>query len=188
MFPILAWLGLAWLGNKKMSSRFWRTSAFNFVIGTSIEFAICYCVSIYFNNESQAFYALLIMLGLWAVQVGLWLKNLLVATVHYYLVGKRQLANEVEISLHQLNFPIYQYGVPDSVDYFSQVIKDQNSNVDQIVFAASSLGQIQLLKMSKPTGAMRFMGATEMALDNYYRNSHKRRQPDSWNQMAIEND
>ena len=157
--------------------------AFNFVIGTCIEFVICYCISLYFNTQNQGFYALLIMLGLWAVQIALWFKNLCVSTVHYYLVGKKQMANEIEISLHQLDLPVHNFGMPNAVDFYSQIIDDQNSSVDQLVFAAASLGQIQLLKASKMTGAMRLMGATEMALDNYYRNSNRKRNSANRNQL-----
>lgn len=147
-----------------MTSRYWRTLGINFVVGTLIEYAVCLSISLYFNNDNQFFYALLIMLALWAIQLALWLKNLIVVTIQYYLMGKRQLVGEIETALRQNRFPIYDNFMPDAVEYLSNVVDDENSNVKQISYAAASLGQIEMLKLMKPTAAWRIMSVTEMAL------------------------
>lgn len=153
-----------------MTSRYWRTLGFNFVFGTLIEYAVSLCVSLYFNDANQFFYALLIMLGIWAIQIALWVKNSIVSIIFYYLMGKNQLVGEMEAALRHNEFPIYDGVMPDAVEYLSNVVEDQYSNVKQIAYAAGTLGQIELLKVSKPTAAWRFMSVTEKALDNYRRN------------------
>ena len=155
-----------------MGSRYWRGLAQNFIIGTLIEYGLALCVSLYFYRENQLFYALLIMLALWALQVVLWAKNLIVSYVGYRLIGKRKWIGEIETTLRLQRFPIYEdeYRLMDGVDYLSKVIKDENSTGDQKNYASASLGQITLLQMWKPTMAFRLVSVVEAALDNYRRN------------------
>lgn len=158
-----------------MKSRYWRTIGFNLIASTLIEYAVSLCISLYFNDENEFVYALLIMLGIWAIQIALWVKNTIVTTVFYYLIGKNQSVGEIEAGLRQNEFPIYDGAMPDAVDYLGTVISDEYSNVKQIAYAAGTLGQIELLKLTRPTAAWRFMSATEKALDNYLRLSKQPR-------------
>jgi hypothetical protein len=151
-----------------MSSHYWRTLGINFVTGVIIEFAICLIISWYFNDQNRFFYALLIMLAFWGVQLVIWAKNHLVSLIFYYLIGKRQLISHAVSQMRNFRMPIYDdMYAPDASAYLSKVIDDQQSSREQITFAAATAGQIQILKETKPTGAWRYMSVFETALERY---------------------
>lgn len=152
-----------------MHSRYLRTMLSNVGIGLLIEYAVCYAIAAYFNDENEFFYALLFLVGFWILQAGVSLKNLIVSTIHYYLIGKRDWVSEIQATLRRGKFPIYDDHLPDAHEYLRQVMADDKVTYDQLVLAASSLGQLEILKPIKPTLAWRFMSVLETALDNYRR-------------------
>jgi hypothetical protein len=162
-----------------MGSRYWRTLGMSFVVGTILEYLVCFAISYYFNDRNQYLYALLIMLALWSLQIALWLKNTVVTTLYYYLVGKQKWVAEVETALRHNEFPIYDQYMPDATDYFNKVMIDPQSSLEQITYSAATIGQLEGLKLMKPTQAWRTIAVCEAAIDSYRRNpaplKHRRR-------------
>lgn len=153
-----------------MSSRYWRTMAFNVTVGIAIEYAISFAIALYFYETNQYFYALLILLVFWAIQIGLWFKSQIVATLFYYLTGKKQLTTQIESQLRLHKMPFYdEFSAPDATEYLTRVMDDKNSNREQIKLAASTLGCIQMLRESRPTAMWRTMFIIEAALEDYRR-------------------
>src|SRR5262245_26956866 len=90
-----------------MNSRYWRALGRDLFVTLAIEYLICLGISYYLNRSDHFFYALLIMLGLWAVQILLWAKNMVVTLAHYYLMGKEQRIANIEAAFQQHRFPIF---------------------------------------------------------------------------------
>jgi hypothetical protein len=155
-----------------MGSRYWRTMAASFVVGTILEYCVALALSYYPSSSNLLFGALLILLALWALQLVLWIKNIIVSTAFYYLMGKKMWVAEIEAALRKGEFPVYDDYRPDAVDYLSTVARDERSTTDQILFAAGSLGQISYLRANWPVLALRMLAVCEAALDNYFRNPH----------------
>jgi hypothetical protein len=153
-----------------MESRFWRILAVNGAIGTVIEYGICLAISWYFNDHNQYFYALLIMLAFWAVQIGIWVKSQAVGLIFYYLSGKQQSMTRIESQLRHHVMPVFDdFAAPDAASYLTRVVDDKTSNLEQVKFASNTLGGIQMLYEIKPTGAWKMMSVLEAALENYRR-------------------
>ncbi len=155
-----------------MGSNYWRNVIVGFLLGTLIEYALCYGISVYFYDNDETFYALLIMLGLWALQIVLWAKNTIATVIFYYIYGKRVAIDEVENGFRLNELPIYDDNFDIDADaYFTDVIEDKSSTIRQLVFAAANLGQLQALKLGKPTQAWRMMSIYKAAFNNYRRHT-----------------
>jgi hypothetical protein len=153
-----------------MNSRYWRTLVGNFIASLLLEYAVALVIAAYFNDGQNLWaQALLILIIIWAVQILITVKNLIVSTAWYYLVAKRKLIGQIETTLRQKMFPVYEDDLPDAAEYLSRVTQDPASSLEQITYSAASLGQIEILKAVKPSAAWRTMATFEAALDRYRR-------------------
>jgi len=151
-----------------MSSRYWRTLASNFVVGVALEYALCLAVSLFILETDQAVSALLMLLGLWLLQIVIGLKNLAVSALSYYLFRKARMVQTFEHALNKEGFPIDEESfMPDAVDYMMRIAKDPQSSRNQAITAAEYLGTVETMKYLKPSMAWQFMSAMEVALDRH---------------------
>lgn len=151
---------------------YWRNTTISFLLGMLIEYAICYGISVYVNDHDEAYYAVLIMLGIWGLQIALWVKNIVVTTIYYYVYGKRLAVDEIENGFRLNELPIYTDTFDiDADEYFTEVIEDKNSTIRQVVFASSSLGQLLVFRQVKPSHAWRMMSVYKAAFNSYRRHT-----------------
>jgi hypothetical protein len=150
-----------------VNSRFLRVQFRNTILGIAVEYAICLAVSFAFNDSGQFTYAFMILFAVWAVQILIWLKKTIASTAAYYLFGKREFSGEILAALHHNNFPIYDNFAPDAYEYLLRVLKDEGATREQLTYAASIGGQIDLLRSIGPIAAWRMMSCVETALDSY---------------------
>jgi hypothetical protein len=136
--------------------------------GIAIEYALCLAVSFYFNDENEYWYAFLIMLALWAIQIVLALKVLLVGSIYYHLFGKRQAVEYIENKMMEADLPYYGDDM-DHAEYIRTILSDEQATAGQIRFAAESAGIIDTMKGQSFVKGWRMMKTYDMALKNYLR-------------------
>jgi hypothetical protein len=161
---------------KLMFNRTLRTLLSNFLISALIEFMVCLVISFAINNENEIGYAFLILAGFWAVQLAITLKNFIVKTIFHYAINRRRLINAFEEQLHSLQLFVYRDMPSDSDQYLEMLAKDESVTRDQLIYAAATTGQFELLKQVSLSSSIFFRSAFEAALDLYRRQVLRNRQ------------
>jgi len=152
-----------------MSSRYWRSLVTNFVLGIALDYAICIALAAAFFGRDYLLNGFFLLLGLWALQIVLAFKNLIVSVTQYYLFLKKRLVRRGEMILHAKVFPFDDdiLLAMDSVEYMARVARNPKSTPEQIAIAANFLGEVETLKRLQISGAWQMMSAMDVALDNY---------------------
>lgn len=149
-----------------MNVKQWMGYAFGSI---AIEYGVCLTISFMLNDEREYWYAFLIMLGVWVVQIALSLKNLIISTISYHLYGKRTLISLLEDRMMQSGMPYFGEPDMDHREYLLAVFDDPNASRDEIRFAAESLGLLDYLKGNNMVQGWRMVKVYDLALKNYLR-------------------
>lgn len=148
-----------------MQLSFWRI----FLAGVAIEYAVCLAISFYWNDRDQYWYALLIMLGLWAVQAALGLKNFIVTTIYYHLFGKSQMAKFLEEKMIEADLPYSGDNYDFCSDYLGDVLRHENATREQVIFAAECIGIMDTLKGQGLVRGWRVVKVAKLAMESYFK-------------------
>ena len=140
-----------------------------FLAGIAIEYAVCLAISFYWNDRDQYWYALLIMLGLWAVLAALGLKNFIVTTIYYHLFGKSQMAKFLEEKMIEVDMPHNGDDYDFCSDYLGDVLRDENATREQVVLAAECIGIMDTLKGQGLVRGWRMMKVSNLAMKSYFK-------------------
>lgn len=152
-----------------MLNKTWRTLIGNFLIAAIIEFGICLVISFLVNDSNEVGYAFLILLAFWLLQIGIGMKNLIAKIIFHYAVNRRRMIDGIEEQLHNLQMPVFPNMTSDAQEYLNIVAEQEDVTRDQLVYAASSVGQFDILKQLRPSSFWMLVSSFETALAQYRR-------------------
>jgi hypothetical protein len=148
-----------------MQVSYWRI----FLAGIAIEYAVCLAISFTWNDRDQYWYAGLIMLGLWAVQAALGLKNFIVTTIYYHLFGKTQMANFLAEKMAEADMPYDGENYDFCSDYLHAVLHNEDSTREQIILAAEFIGAMDAVKAQGLVRGWRMIKVSNLAMESYFK-------------------
>jgi hypothetical protein len=155
-----------------MQGNYWWTIAKNFVLGILIEYGVFLAISMAWNDKDEYYYAFLMMVGFWGIQILAWIKKNIVSAIFYYISGKRQLIDMFENDLRRNKMPIYDdQKWLDMDDYIARVAGDKRSERDQLVFAGSIGGACVATAGISGMATIRLRSTFITALERYSKNS-----------------
>src|SRR5687767_8919565 len=126
-----------------MQGNFWRAILKNSAASILIEYGVFLAISMALNDKDEYYYAFLMMLGFWGIQIVAWIKNQIVSAIFYYISGKRQMIDTFENDLRRNKMPIYDdQEYLETEEYIGRIISDKRSQKDQLVYAGSIGGAL----------------------------------------------
>jgi hypothetical protein len=149
---------------KQEERSFWGTVLINSIP----DVAIAWFASVVFNSGLGGFVA--VYLGLQALYLALWLKQIIWGWLLFWLSGRKKMTAHLENYLAQSRFPAPPEFIGDIGDYLSGVADDSKLHPQVRVRAATELGVLAGIRSSgNALYAMQLAMAYESALQNYSR-------------------
>lgn len=147
----------------------WKTMIWSFVFAFIIEYGVCIVIAYFLWSDDPYPYknAFWLMLGLWALQFSLGIKNLIVGTLQYHLFSKSKVADHITDMFFALDMPHDDVGKMDIDEYLQSVIYDEHSTREQVKSAAEWVGYIGGARSSGLVKGWRFTKMSNIGLQRY---------------------
>jgi hypothetical protein len=148
----------------------WKTMLWSLVLSLIIEYGVCLVIaSFFFNDQNHYMNAFWLMLGLWALQIALWFKNLIVSTIQYYLHTKSNAVADIAGQFLKADLPYEGADGMDIDDYLEAVTEGEQSTRKQIIAAAQWMGMLSAMGSRGSVKGRRMISMSNIALQQYLR-------------------